>query len=539
MNRQNAEQLITEYIKPVFGFAVKRCRSIQDAEDLSQEIILKVFRTLTLRDDIADPEKYIWRIARNCLVNYYRGKGKQSMGIPLEDISELSEPAGFISDIEDRAAAEKLQSEIAYLSKLQRRIVIAYYYENKKQSEIAAELNIPLGTVKWHLFEAKKELKRGMEMERKASELKFNPVVLDAVGVNGSVGEKGGADRFLRSALSQNIVYLTLREPKTVTEIADSLGVSPVYAESEAEYLEEYGFLIKQGDKYLSNVLIDEPNAEINDLHDKMYEKAAELFANDLYDELVSSGILDDDNVKCDVISGGKRDINYLLWALIPYIAALSGEKDMDGTVSFEEAATPRPDGGNFICCASVKDPDATPVKYAESMRKWCGPCWTWIDKITLWQINSEWSAERSNYLGEKTRTDLLILKRLYGGEKLTEEEYSVLAEQGYIKYENGQAKSLCAVIDTKTKAKLLTFGDRIKAKYQKEFEELKAPFVNAVMEHTPQQLKKARQFGHQYIFYSDGWFLLYCLKTLTENGKLKPPSEEQKKSLATVIVME
>ena len=539
MNRQNAEKIVTDYIKPVFGFAVKRCRSIHDAEDLSQEIILKVFRALMLRDDISDTEKYIWRTARNCLVNYYRGKGRQSMGIPLEDISELSEPAGFIPDIEDRAAAEKLQNEIAYLSKLQRRIVIAYYYENKKQSEIAAELDIPLGTVKWHLFEAKKELKRGMEMERKASELKFNPVVFDAVGVNGNVGEKGGGDRFLHSALSQNIVYLTLREPKTVAQIADSLGVSPVYAESEAEYLEEYGFLIKQGDKYLSNVLIDVTSAEINALHDKMYGKAAELFANDLYDELVSSGILDDDNIKCDVISGGKRDINYLLWALIPYIAALSGEKDMDNTVSFEEAATPRPDGGNYICWASVKDPDAVPVKYAESMRKWCGPCWTWIDKITLWQINSEWSADRSNYLGEKTRADLLILKRLYCGEKLTEEEYSVLAEQGYIKYEDGQAKNLCAVINTKAKAKLLKFGDRIKARYKKEFEELKAPYVKAVMEQTPQQLKKARQFGHQYIFYSDGWFVLYCLKTLTENGKLKPPSEEQKKSLTTVIVME
>lgn len=539
MNRQNAEKLITDYIKPVFGFAVKRCGSIHDAEDLSQEIILKVFRALTLRDDIADPEKYIWRTARNCLVNYYRGKGKQSMGIPLEDISELSEPAGFILDIEDRAAAEKLQSEIAYLSKLQRRIVTAYYYENKKQSEIAAELNIPLGTVKWHLFEAKKELKRGMEMERKASELKFNPVVFDAVGVNGSVGEEGGADRFLRSALSQNIVYLTLREPKTVAQIADSLGVSPVYAESEAEYLEEYGFLIKQGDKYLSNVLIDETSAEINALHDKMYGKAAELFANDLYDELADSGILNDGTVKCDVLSGGKRDINYLLWALIPYIAALSGEKDTDDAVSFEEASTPRPDGGNYICHASVKDPDAAHVKYADSMRKWCGPCWTWIDKITLWQINSEWSANRSNYLGEKTRADLLILKRLYGGEKLTEEEYSVLAEQGYIKYEDGQAKSLCAVIDTKAKAGLLEFGDRIKARYKKKFEELKAPYVQAVMERTPQQLKKARQFGHQYIFYSDGWFILYCLKTLTENGKLKPPSEEQRKSLTTVIVTE
>ena len=68
------------------------------------------------------------------------------------------------------------RQEIAYLSKLQRRIVIAYYFENHKQADIASELGIPLGTVKWHLFEAKKELKRGMDKMRKASELKFNPV---------------------------------------------------------------------------------------------------------------------------------------------------------------------------------------------------------------------------------------------------------------------------------------------------------------------------------------------------------------------------
>lgn len=537
MNRKEAEKIISHYVKPVFGFAVKRCRNTHDAEDLSQEIILKAFKAFILQDSVSDPERYIWRTARNCLVNYYRSKGRQSMGIPLEDISETWELESFILDVEDRAAAGRLQREIAYLSKLQRRIVIAYYYENKKQSEIAAELDIPLGTVKWHLFEAKKELKRGMEMERKASELKFNPVTFGGIGVNGSVGEKGGTNNFLRSALSQNIVYLTLREPKTIAQIADSLGVSPVYAESEAEYLEEYGFLIKQGDRYLSNVLIDEPTTEINALHDEMYGKAAELFAGELFEELKSSDILD--KVKCDVCSEGKKDRNYLLWSLIPYIAALSGEKDMDNTVSFEEAATPRPDGGNYIAVASVKNPDAVPAKYAESMSKWCGPCWTWIDKITLWQINSEWSADRSSYLGEKTRSDLLILKRLYQGDKLTEEEYSVLAEQGYIKYEEGQAKSLCTVIDTETKAKLMTIGDKIKERHKAEFDKLKAPFVEAVMAQTPPQLKKARQFENQYIFYSDGWFILYCLKTLVEKGKLKLPSEEQRKSMTMVIVTE
>ena len=50
MNRQDAERTITEYLKPIFGFALKRCKSIQDAEDLSQEIVLKAFRAFLIRE---------------------------------------------------------------------------------------------------------------------------------------------------------------------------------------------------------------------------------------------------------------------------------------------------------------------------------------------------------------------------------------------------------------------------------------------------------------------------------------------------------
>ena len=46
MRRQDAENIITEYLKPIFGFALKRCKSTQDAEDLSQEIVLRAFRAL-------------------------------------------------------------------------------------------------------------------------------------------------------------------------------------------------------------------------------------------------------------------------------------------------------------------------------------------------------------------------------------------------------------------------------------------------------------------------------------------------------------
>lgn len=213
MNRQDAEKITAEYLPTIFGFSVRRCRTIQDAEDLSQEIALKIFRTLITRGDISEPEKYIWRTARNCLVSYYRGLGRQSVGIPLEDISEKAE-GDFIFDVENKEAEERLRLEIAYLTKLQRRIVIARYYENKPLCRIAEELGIPLGTVKWHLFEAKKELKRGMEMERKPGELKFNPVKFDMIGTCGQVGEKGAAANFSAAPCHKISFILPAGSPK-------------------------------------------------------------------------------------------------------------------------------------------------------------------------------------------------------------------------------------------------------------------------------------------------------------------------------------
>ena len=72
MNRQEAEIIITEYLKPIFGFALKRCKNEQDAEDLSQEIVFRAFRALLVKDDIEDAGKFIWAIAHNTLSNYYR-----------------------------------------------------------------------------------------------------------------------------------------------------------------------------------------------------------------------------------------------------------------------------------------------------------------------------------------------------------------------------------------------------------------------------------------------------------------------------------
>ena len=136
-----------------------------------------IFGALLKKDDIYSVEKFVWTVAHNTLVNYYRGKNRTSSSISIDVLAEvLASEDESAHDIEEKESIERLHAEIAYLSAIQRRIVISYYFANKKQEEIANFLSLPVGTVKWHLFEAKKELKRGMNTMRQHGELKFNPV---------------------------------------------------------------------------------------------------------------------------------------------------------------------------------------------------------------------------------------------------------------------------------------------------------------------------------------------------------------------------
>ncbi len=553
MQRKDAEELITKFLKPIYGFALKRTGNLQNAEDLSQEIALRAFRALITRDDLENPEKFIWTIAHNALANHYRDAEKSMLGAPIDDLSELltSDAPNAEEDIILRETTEKLQNEIAYLSKIQRRVVILYYYENKKQEEIASILNIPKGTVKWHLFEAKKELKRGMDIMREHSELKFNPIKFDTISTNGSQGTKGHNANFFRSALSQNIAYITKDTPKTINEIAEALGVSPVYVESEAEYLEEYAFLLKKGEKYLANIIIEEPTNEIMRLHDEAYEKAARLFGNALYEELLASGILDDKNIyggrfgEMTMIKDPPKDKNFLLWALIPYIAANCGNNANEKPLKFEDVATYRPDGGHNICNASLLHADVKPPKYMEDLKQCLGPCWNENEHYIIWTCDTKWSGKRIDFdtYPYHVRHVFSLLAQIDEGNELPESDLAELAKNGYIRIvrsEHDETKIAPLAVqigNPETKEKLLDIGTRLRNKLSSELETLKAPYFQAVMENTAPHMRKVQEFQMQYMFDSDGWFILHILHTLLANGKLKPPTEEQKKALTTLVI--
>lgn len=540
MNKQeNINSIISDYLKPIFSFSLKRTKTVQEAEDLSQEIIIKVYKSLSNIDSIYNLDSYIWRIAHNTLANHYRSKSREAIGINIDDIADMipcrrqSVEEIYIKNEE----LDKLKNKIAYLSKLQRQIVILYYYQGKKQEEIAHLLDIPKGTVKWHLFETKKELKKGMEkMDNKITELRFNPIKFSFMGVNGSIGTEGGTSNFFKSILAQNIVYTIYNDGKTINEIANLLGVSPVYIESEVEYLEEYSFLTKlPGNKYISNMIIDEATTEMLYVVDEMYNNASKLIVNEIFDEIIKSELINSENIYYP-----DKDKNFLMWTLIPYILA-HAENWEERNITFEEVATIRKDGGCYIASASIEAPGLKKPEIFRYMNNWFGPMWNEYNDTTLWQINSNWCTRNTNLdvYADMIESDIRLLNRYLNKDILSSEEFACLAEKGYIKGSIGNDKlNIVWIKNNEIKDKFLDIASQVTIKYKDNLKKIKSKYIKVVLENTPKHLRKIRTFEFQNIFKSNGLFLLYSIIELLDSGRLQEVTEEDKrKAINTLLI--
>ena len=141
----------------------------------------------------------------------------------------------------------------------------------------------------------------------------------------------------------------------------------------------------------------------------------------------------------------------------------------------------------------------------------------------------------------EARRILSLYARECEGG--LSKDEYAWLEELGYVKTNgdyDGNFKSPWQIVILRNKGiqnKLLAVGERLREKHDATFRALKAPYVEAVLKSVPAHMRKAQEYSLQFIFHSDGPFIRQCISALLKNGKLKKPTECQKKSLMTLII--
>lgn len=305
MDKQKADKIITEYLQKIYGFAVKKSFSYDEAEDLCDEIIQEVYLSLLKANEIVNIEGYIWRISEHTYSKYVSSK-KRMEGISIDSVEIPFFEDFTAEDAEDDIA--RLRREVAFLTEKRRRIIYLFYYKNWSISYISKSMGIPEGTVKWHLNKAKIELKEGFSMERKIGKLGLAPIEAISFGHDGNPGRNGGSEFYLGDKLNLNIVYSVYHSPKTKDEIAEELGVTLVYIEDRIDFLEGNGYLVKTaGGRYTTYVVFtpETYSAEFEEKRLKKQLEVAEILAKE-YVPAVRKAVADMNDV---YIPGGNREL--------------------------------------------------------------------------------------------------------------------------------------------------------------------------------------------------------------------------------------
>ena len=148
--RASFERLFTHFAPLVKAFSMNGSAiSIANAEELVQEVMIKVWQKASAYNpQKAAASTWIYTIARNSRTDMFRRLQKFDTPLNAEDIwEEDTGDAPFIA-VQERRNAQQVKELLKTLPHEQAQILAKVYMEGKSHSEVAQELDIPLGTVK-------------------------------------------------------------------------------------------------------------------------------------------------------------------------------------------------------------------------------------------------------------------------------------------------------------------------------------------------------------------------------------------------------
>jgi RNA polymerase sigma-70 factor (ECF subfamily) len=158
------EQIVRQHWRKVFNIAYKFTGKHDEAEDLTQDVFLKIFKSLDTFDRRANFQTWLVSVSRNLCIDHYRSVRKERETIDRDvDAGELSPVAQTVSPVaalEHRDRVELLKKALDQLPPTLRSAVLLRDIQELSYQEIADRLNLPEGTVKSRINRGRTELSR-------------------------------------------------------------------------------------------------------------------------------------------------------------------------------------------------------------------------------------------------------------------------------------------------------------------------------------------------------------------------------------------
>jgi RNA polymerase sigma-70 factor (ECF subfamily) len=149
------ERLVPAYRRRVFGLAYSILRDRAAAEDLAQEVFVKLWQALPRYDGRARLSTWIYAITRNAAVSALRARRRT---VSLADAAIMAEVEGLAGEPAAEPGDARLRRGIEALPEKQRQAVTLYYLDERTVEEVAEMMGAPVNTVKTHLHRARARL---------------------------------------------------------------------------------------------------------------------------------------------------------------------------------------------------------------------------------------------------------------------------------------------------------------------------------------------------------------------------------------------
>ena len=513
----------------LYGYCYPRTRDSYAAQELCSDIVYALIKAANRDGEIDEPYAFIWRVARNVYADYCQKRSQSDAYGYMGDPDDALASVAFDEEDAGDALMELLPDvyrRIAYLTRAYREVMIAFYLDGKPIAEIATEQGVREDTIRQRLYSARKKLKEEVETMTQANK----PVALNHIDyyIVGTGNPWWGDPRegFYDRDLSQHVLHLCHRSPKTASEIAAELNVPTLYIEQELEILTrgrngQYGFLrrLDNGRYAINFVLLEKQTIEkAIALYEAQLPMVADVIAKFIEqhkDEYLAFPYLNE-NV----------DLNLILWQQI-YWMSNALEEQVTGileTKYFADILTPdRPFtvygfesiGRHFGCGM-----DGT------TAQEICGYSNVHMTNIYISRIQKHF------HCGHNISTDPMLLMTIRAVEglavdSLTEDEQEIAAkaiEQGYLLRKGDTLYTKILVSDRKDNSRLYSTTTKLENGYFDKVAESIAKEVAALIKGAlPDYLIGEWRYANRLA----GLPMVDALvEALIERGMLTPPAD-------------
>jgi RNA polymerase sigma-70 factor (ECF subfamily) len=163
-DQQAWAEIVQMHWRKVFNLAYKFVGRHDEAEDLTQDIFLKIFRALHTFDRRANFQTWLISISRNLLIDHYRSRRKEretmARDIDAATLTPASKERSPHGQLEERDVRHLVRTALAELPPALREAVTLRDLQDFSYLEIAARLGLPEGTVKSRINRGRLELAR-------------------------------------------------------------------------------------------------------------------------------------------------------------------------------------------------------------------------------------------------------------------------------------------------------------------------------------------------------------------------------------------